>query len=198
MNVDLMSLWLPIVVSAVGVFIASSIVWMALPHHKNDYGALPDESAVMAAFRAQNVRPGMYCIPSMLGPDGKPNCKDPAFIEKMKSGPWATFNVMGGWPNMGRSLGLWFAYLLVVCGAVAFIAGSTMAPGASFRSVFQLVSVAAFLPFGLMAVPQHIWKGLPASIVAKELCDGVAYALITGAVFAWLWPDAAGGIPLPG
>lgn len=198
MNVDLMSLWLPIVVSAVAVFIASSIVWMVLPHHKSDYGALPDENAIMAAFRAQNVRPGMYCIPSMIGADGKPNCKDPAFQEKLKAGPWATFNVMASWPNMGRSLGLWFVYLLVIGAVVAFVAGSTLAPGAPFRAVFQLVTAAAFLPFACMAVPQHIWKGLPASIVVKEFFDGVAYALITGAVFAWLWPDAAGGLPLPG
>ncbi len=32
----LLDLWLPIVVSAVIVFVASFLAWMVLPHHKGD------------------------------------------------------------------------------------------------------------------------------------------------------------------
>lgn len=198
MNVEMTSLWLPIIVSAVVVFFASSIVWMVLPHHKSDYKSLPDENALAGALRAQGAQPGQYCIPSMIGPDGKQDCKSPAFQEKVKAGPWATLTVLPSWPSMGRSLGLWFVHLLVIAAVVAFITSRTLAPGASFRAVFQVAGAAAFLPFALMAVPQHIWKGLPASIVVKEFFDGLAYALITGATFAWLWPDAASGLPMPG
>jgi len=39
----LTALWLPILLSAVIVFVASSIMHMVLPYHRNDYGQLPDE-----------------------------------------------------------------------------------------------------------------------------------------------------------
>lgn len=41
--VTLSALWLPILLSAVIVFVASSIIHMAIPIHKNDYRQLPDE-----------------------------------------------------------------------------------------------------------------------------------------------------------
>ena len=38
---SLAALWLPILLSAVIVFVVSSILHMALPFHKNDYRQLP-------------------------------------------------------------------------------------------------------------------------------------------------------------
>ena len=40
------SLWLPVMISAVVVFVASSIIHMALKYHKADYKSLPNEDAV--------------------------------------------------------------------------------------------------------------------------------------------------------
>ena len=37
----LSALWLPIVLSAVIVFVASSIMHMVLPYHRSDYHKLP-------------------------------------------------------------------------------------------------------------------------------------------------------------
>lgn len=48
--VALSSLWLPILVSAVIVFIASNVLWMALPFWHRDYGKLPDEKTVIDAL----------------------------------------------------------------------------------------------------------------------------------------------------
>ena len=42
-------LWLPILVSAVIVWIASALIWMALPWHKNDFAKTSDEEGVRAA-----------------------------------------------------------------------------------------------------------------------------------------------------
>ena len=42
--VSLAALWLPILLSAVIVFIASSIVHMAMPWHKNDYPRIPNST----------------------------------------------------------------------------------------------------------------------------------------------------------
>ena len=61
--VELASLWLPILLSAVFVFIASSILHMVIQMHNKDYSVLPGEEAVRDALRAQNISPGMYTFP---------------------------------------------------------------------------------------------------------------------------------------
>lgn len=196
MQVELMSLWLPIVVSAVVVFFASFIVWMVLPHHKKDYKALSNEDPVRDALRAQNPAPGMYCIPSMLGPDGKCDAKNPEFQAKVKEGPWAVMTVLAGWPNMGKSLGMWIVHLLVVASFAAFLGAHALPAGAPFADVFRVISPAAFMTFGLGVLPQMMWKGAPGAVIFKEVMDGLAYALLTGAVFGFLWPAATVTMPL--
>lgn len=49
--VSLTSLWLPILVSAVIVFVASSIIHMVLPYHRSDMRKLAQEDEVLAALR---------------------------------------------------------------------------------------------------------------------------------------------------
>ena len=56
--VSLAALWLPIVVSAVIVFLASWIVHMFLPYHHSDFAKLPQEDAVLDALRTLNVPAG--------------------------------------------------------------------------------------------------------------------------------------------
>ena len=50
------------------------------------------------------------------------------------------------------------------------------------------VAATAFLAYGLSNVTDSIWKGVPWSITAKFLFDGLLYGLTTGAIFAALWP----------
>ena len=57
---ELTQLWLPIVLSAVFVFLASSIIWMALPYHKADIKVLPDEKALTEPLAKLNLPPGTY------------------------------------------------------------------------------------------------------------------------------------------
>ncbi len=59
----LIGLWLPIVVSAVLVFVASSIVWMVLGADRWHVRRLDDEDAVREVLMKQGVAPGMYAIP---------------------------------------------------------------------------------------------------------------------------------------
>ncbi|MBC7791989.1 MAG: hypothetical protein H7Z74_18740, partial [Anaerolineae bacterium] len=47
----LIMLWLPIILSAVIVFVVSSIIHMALPWHKSDYPKVPNEDQVRNALR---------------------------------------------------------------------------------------------------------------------------------------------------
>ena len=53
------SLLLPIVLSAVAVFILTMVIHMS-PWHKRDYFRLPDEDGVMAALRPFNIPPNDY------------------------------------------------------------------------------------------------------------------------------------------
>jgi hypothetical protein len=54
---------LPILLSAVFVFIASSIIHMATPWHKNDYSRMPNEDQVSDALRPLAIPPGDYVLP---------------------------------------------------------------------------------------------------------------------------------------
>lgn len=54
----LLSLWVPILLSAVFVFILSGVFHMALPWDKNDFKKLPDEDNALAALRPFKVPPG--------------------------------------------------------------------------------------------------------------------------------------------
>jgi len=56
--VPVSALWLPILLSAVFVFIASAILHMMLPWHKGDCRQLPDEPKVLDALRTAGVTPG--------------------------------------------------------------------------------------------------------------------------------------------
>ena len=82
----LLTLWLPIVVSAVLVFVASSLIWNVLGAHKWHIKGLPDEPAVREALSKQGVAAGMYSIPYCPDPA---MMKDPAFKEKLEKGPVA-------------------------------------------------------------------------------------------------------------
>ena len=72
-------LWLPILLSAGIVFVASSILHMLLPIHKNDYRKLPDEDKVLDAMRTAGVTPGReYRFPFC----SMKEMKEPATAEK--------------------------------------------------------------------------------------------------------------------
>ena len=54
------ALWLPILLSAVAVWVASAIIWMVMPYHKSDFRKLPDEDAALRALTPQGLVPGQY------------------------------------------------------------------------------------------------------------------------------------------
>jgi hypothetical protein len=183
--VPLTALWLPILLSAVIVFVASSIMHMVLPYHRSDYQPLPDEDKLLAALRAAGLKQGLYHFPFCTHKD----MKSPAMTEKYKQGPVGLMTVVpNGPPAMPKFLGLWFAYCLIVGFFVAYLTGHTVAPGAHYLAVFRVVGTAAFLAYGLGNLSNGIWKGQPWSMVIKEVIDGLVYASLTAGTFGWLWP----------
>ena len=177
-------LWLPILVAAGFVFVASFLSWMLLPFHKKEWKGVQDESAFFADLRARGIGPGKYMFPSHEGRD----CKDPAFMETWKKGPHGTLTVWGKQPNMGRNLALVFLFYVVVGVFVAYLAGIVLPAGADYLKVFQVTGVAAILAYVFGQVPDAIWFHRSLGSFVLLVVDGVVYGLLTAGTFAWLWP----------
>ncbi len=183
--VSLVALLIPVLLSAVIVFIASSIMHMVLPYHRSDYRQLPDEDKVLPSLRSAGLTPGLYNFPHCTHKD----MKSPAMQEKFKQGPVGFLTVIPSGPvAMPKFLILWFIYCLIVGFFVAYLAAHTVAPGAQYLAVFRVVGTAAFLAYGLGNLSNGIWKGQPWSMVFKESFDGLVYGLLTAGTFGWLWP----------
>ncbi len=184
--VPITSLWLPIVLSAVFVFIASSVIHMALGYHANDLRQAPNESALQEALRPFNLAPGDYGLPK---PASASAMRDPAFIEKRQKGPVAFITVIpSGAPSMGPALGLWFVYSIVIAACAAYVAGRALGTGATYPQVFRFAGTAAFLAYS-MSLPQNsIWWGRNWSMTLKSMFDGLIYGALVGGTFGWLWP----------
>ena len=184
--VSLASLWLPIVLSAVIVFLASAVIHMAPLWHKSDYPRMPREEDAMNALRPLAIPPGDYFIPRA---SGMQDMRTAEFKEKMARGPVAVLTVMpNGMIPMNRSLAQWFVFLIVVSLFAAYIAGRTLPVGTPYPRVFQIVSATAFIGYSLALCELSIWYRRSWSLALKSALDGLIYGLLTGGVFGWLWP----------
>jgi hypothetical protein len=181
-----MSLWLPILLSAVLVFVVSSLIHMLLKYHNTDFGKVPNEDQVMDALRPFGIAPGDYVIPHAGSMDAM---KTPEFIEKMTKGPVAFVTVVeNGPPAMGKSLVQWFVYCLLVGIFAAYIAGHALDPGAEYLPVFRYVGAVAFTGYALALLQNSIWYKRNWVATLKSVFDGLVYALVTAGMFGWLWP----------
>ena len=179
-------LWLPILLSAVAVFVASSVIHMALPWHKGDYRTLPDEGRVLDALRAFSIPPGDYLAPR---PASMEDMRSPGFAEKMKKGPVLVATVLPNGPaSMGRNLGMWFAYDVVMGVFAAYVAGRALAPGAHYLHVFRFAGVTAFIGYAAALWQFSIWYRRAWGTTIRSTIDGLVYALLTAGIFGWLWP----------
>jgi hypothetical protein len=182
----LITLWLPIVLSAVIVFVASSIIHMLLGYHASDFKKLADENGVMDAFRKFNIPPGDYLFP--CAKSGK-EMKSPEFVEKYKKGPVVMMTVMPPNANrMGTSLTLWFIYCLVVSVFAAYIGIHAAPPGTHYLAVFRFVGCSAFMAYALAVLPASIWYHRNWGTTLRSVLDGLIYGLLTAGTFGWLWP----------
>ena len=183
--VALSALILPILLSAVLVFIVSSIFHMVLKYHNNDFGQVPDEDTLMEAFRNAKVSPGSYVMPCAGSPEAM---KSPEFQAKVDKGPMVFMTVADGGFAMGSSLVHWFIYSALVAFFSGYVASRTLAPGADYLAVFRIVGTVAFMAYAMGLWQMSIWYKRPWSLTAKFTFDGLIYALLTAGAFGWLWP----------
>jgi hypothetical protein len=182
--VTIASLWLPILVAAVLVFVVSSIIHTVLSYHRSDFGPVPDEGAVRAGL--SGVPPGDYVVPHAASNDER---RSEEFTAKMKEGPVAFMTVLPrGETGMGASLVQWFLYCVLVGVFAAYLAGRTLGPGAEYLAVFRFAGTVAFAGYGLALLQNSIWFRRQWSSTLKSVFDALVYALLTAGAFGWLWP----------
>lgn len=179
-------LWLPILLSAVIVFVASAIIHMALPYHRGDHKKLPAEDEAMEALRKFSIPPGDYMLPHAGSPEAMRSAE---FKDKREKGPVATMTVVKPGPvSMGSNLVQWFIYCLVVGVFAAYIAGRALGPGAPYLAAFRFAGATAFIAYAVALWQDSIWYQRSWGTTFRNTVDGLIYALLTGGTFGWLWP----------
>ncbi len=180
----LLDLWLPIIVTGVGVFLMSALNWTVLPTHQKEFAAFTDEDGVSDALRANAPAPGRYVSPNLLGGAGN----TPEGKAKMERGPIAYVTVAPpGLPNMGAMMGQSFLSATVIAAFVAYVAANTLAPDADYLSVFRITGTVTFMAYALGSTSESIWFARPWKSWLLNAFDSLLYAGITGGIFGWLW-----------
>jgi hypothetical protein len=185
--IPITSLWLPILVAGVVVFVLSSIIHMFLPYHRNDFSKLPDEQGVLDALAPRAIPPGDYVMPHAAGMEAM---KSGEYRAKVDRGPVGFLTVIppGTVFGMAPQLGQWFAFTLLVGIVSGYLAGRVLAPGADYLEVFRIVGTVAFASYSMALMQRSIWYGQRWATTLKSMFDGLIYAALTGGVFGWLWP----------
>ncbi|MBT8089487.1 MAG: hypothetical protein KJO01_04700 [Gammaproteobacteria bacterium] len=178
----IMTLWLPIIVSAAIVFFAGAVIWMVMPWHKSEWHKTTDEEAVRAALKG--CRPGMYTLPNVTD---QAEFKKPEVQQKLIDGPQAYITIVpSGLPKMGGKLVMMFGFNLVVAVVCAYMVSRTLPPGADYLTVFRISGTVAFVAYGMAYIQESIWFGRQWASTGKTFLDALIYALLTGGVFGWL------------
>jgi len=181
--IPLTTLWLPILLSAVFVFIASNILHMVIPGwHRGDYGKLPDEAAVLKGL--SSAKSGQYIAPNMNW--GKTPKEE---VDAMMRGPMAFILLRNpGEFAFAPALIAWFIFSVILSILIAYVGAVTLRPGTNYLEVFRVIGTAGILAYSFGRVSDSIWYGKPWGSTIKEIIDGIIYGLLTAGTFGWLWP----------
>lgn len=183
--VSLSALWLPILISAVLVFLASFLIHMVVGYHAADYGRVPAEDDVMDALRGFSIPPGDYMVPC----PGRRGARDPEFAAKHRKGPALLMTVFpAGDLSMGKQLAMWFIYCAVVGLFAAYLTSRALPAGTGYPEVFRFAGTVAFAGYGLALWQHSIWYRRKWATTLRSNLDALIYGLLTGGTFGWLWP----------
>jgi hypothetical protein len=139
----------------------------------------------MRELSGDKLPPGQYCFPYAASPEAM---KGEVYKAKMAAGPRGTLTLWKAPPNMGMNMACTVVFFLIANAVIAYLAGMVIKPGADAWFVFRFVGTAGVLTYGTANILNGIWFGRK---MVGDIVDGVAYGLITGAIFAWFWPGAA-------
>jgi hypothetical protein len=182
-------LWMPIVLSAVAVWIVSAIGWMAIGHHNKDMAKMPNEKGFVDALKSLGIGPGVYGFPDWA--ECK-KAKTPEEKAKVMQGPMGILRV---WRpiGMGGNMVVTFVIHLVIGVFIAYLGWEALAhgpAGPNFQKVFQVLGTAGILAYCFGGMCGNIWYQESRRAMVLNFIDGVIYGLVTGAIFAYFWPHA--------
>ena len=184
--VPVTSLGLPILLSAVLVFVVSSVIHMLTPWHKSDIHGVANEADAMAALRPLKIPPGEYAMPwagSMQA------MGTPEFKARLAAGPVVHMTVMpSGEMSMTGSLVQWFLYLDCREHLRRLSGWRCAAAGSAVLEVFRFTGTTAFAGYSLALMQNSIWWKRSWGMTVRSMIDGLIYACMTAGAFGWLWP----------
>ena len=153
-------LWLPIVASAAAVWIASSLAWMVVGHHKRDWQEVPHEDEFIATVKRLGIPPGSYGYPAFRKCDGLPKEERKAKLERMLLNPTGLLRV---WApiSMGRNMLLTFLVFLVVSVLIGYLGWNRTG-----TRILQLTRLPA-----LMAGSNFHWRTASRAGASNSRCD---------------------------
>lgn len=179
---SIIDLWIPILASALIMWIASALIWTVMPWHKKDYRKTSDEEGVRAAL--SGLSPGSYNVPHCAS---QAEFKNPEVQQKFKDGPLAFVTILpNGMPSMGRNMVLMFVYFIFIGVLCAYFVSRTVDPGSDYLGIFRVAGCVAWIANGVAHIPESVWFGRPFSSTIKSLFDALIYGLLAGGVFGWL------------
>ncbi|MBI3712900.1 MAG: hypothetical protein HY253_08055 [Burkholderiales bacterium] len=182
----LLQLWLPILATAVAVFVASSLIHMVFKWHNSEYRALPNEDEVRRALGNSDLTPGMYATPHCT--DMK-DMEGDAIQQQFREGPVAFITMRApGAPEMGKYLAQWFLSNIAIAALCAFVAAQNFAAHHDAHQAGHMAGIVAMIAYGTGTIHESIWMGRPWSATMKNLLDALIYGVATALVFWQLWP----------
>ena len=184
--------WLAIVVTGVALFFVSFLSWMVLQLHARDWRKLGPEDDFLKAVRELAIPSGNYMFPGCETPA---DMKTPEFAQKREAGPVGVLSVFPS-PNMGKQLALTLLHFLVISFCLAYLTRLAFDDpgGVGFGRLFRFVATAALLSYLASFVQHAIWFH---NRIVGHIVESVAYAVITGLLFAALWPSGAASPDAP-
>ena len=176
-------LWLPILATGLATHIMSTLAWMVLPHHKSDWQEIPAQDELLDLVEKNSVPPGQYLYPYADNPQEMKREEYQKKVNRCRG----TITVWEKPPNMGIAIGQTLGFFMIAAFCIGYLASLALLPGAEFMKVFQFAMTAGLLVHCAGIFPGVFWFKRK---IAMDLIDKVAYALVTGLVFAALWPGA--------
>ena len=158
-------MWIPILLSTALTFLASSLVWTVLPHHKKDWAKFSG-----ATVDLTNVPAGQY------------------IMHQDQSADWYGYLfIRRGKHNMGKALAYWASNLVLISLFVGYLVYHTTPRGTEYLQVFRVAGTAALLGFAGNIAQKSIWWGWRWDVTWKDLIDDIVYALLVAGTFAFYW-----------
>jgi hypothetical protein len=180
----LAQLWLPIVVSAVLVFVVSAATHMLIPARQAEWARLPAQDSIQAAVRG--AAPGLYMFPL---PETVKERGTADSMARWAEGPSGWLTVVAPGPiKMGRNMALSLLMNLFVSAMAGYVAVHALGAAPPYRAVFRIVGSIGFLAYAVGPIYEAIWYWKPARSLAYSAVDALLYGLVMGGAFGWLWP----------